>query len=67
MALTKVLLLFGLVALTIITMSGGNPKHDAYGFSNWGNTPMLAYYTEGSTGRFLGWWKIVVYCAFSTV
>lgn len=65
MAGTKILLLFGLVLLTLITMSGGNPKHDAYGFSNWSNGAMLEYYTTGATGRFLGWWKVVIYCGFS--
>ncbi|KAH8893576.1 proline permease [Thozetella sp. PMI_491] len=66
MAVTKVLLLAGLVLLTIITMSGGNPHHDAYGFRNWGNgNAILEYYSTGATGRFLGWWKVVIYCAFS--
>jgi amino acid transporter len=32
MASTKILLLVGLCLLTFITMCGGNPKHDAYGF-----------------------------------
>ncbi|KAI0598921.1 amino acid permease/ SLC12A domain-containing protein [Biscogniauxia sp. FL1348] len=66
MASTKVLLLFGLCLLTLITMSGGNPKHDAYGFRNWGDgNAMHAYYTTGATGRFLGWWKVVIYAAFT--
>ncbi|KAI1493314.1 amino acid permease/ SLC12A domain-containing protein [Biscogniauxia mediterranea] len=66
MASTKVLLLFGLCLLTLITMSGGNPKHDAYGFRNWGNgDAMHAYYTSGATGRFLGWWEVVIYAAFT--
>lgn len=57
MASTKVLMLVGLVLLTLITMSGGNPQHDAYGFRYWGNgNAMHAYYAEGDTGRFLGWW-----------
>lgn len=57
MASTKVLMLFGLVLLTLITMSGGNPRNDAYGFRHWGNgNAMHAYYAEGDTGRFLGWW-----------
>ncbi|KAI0003573.1 proline permease [Xylariaceae sp. FL0662B] len=66
MASTKVLLLFGLCLLTLITMSGGNPQHDAYGFRNWGNgEAMHAYYTDGATGRFLGWWKVVIYAGFT--
>ena len=57
MASLKVLLLIGLVLITLITMCGGNPKHDAYGFTHWkhGNH-MHSYYASGGTGRFLGWW-----------
>lgn len=36
MASLKVLLLFGLVFITLVTMCGGNPRKDAYGFRNWG-------------------------------
>ena len=54
MSITKVLLLFGLVSFTFISMVGGNPKHDAYGFRAWkdGNA-MHSYYAEGATGRLL--------------
>lgn len=47
-------------------MVGGNPKHDAYGFRTWkhGNA-MHEYYTTGVTGRFLGWWSVMLYAAFS--
>ncbi|KAK8091641.1 proline permease [Apiospora hydei] len=66
MASTKVLLLFGLCLVTLITMCGGNPKRDAYGFRNWsGGNAIHEYYTTGSTGRFLGWWKVVIYAAFT--
>lgn len=66
MASTKVLLLIGLVLLTLITMCGGNPRKDAYGFRNWGNgNAMRSYYTDGATGRFLGWWKVVIYAGFT--
>jgi len=66
MASLKILLLFGLLMLTLITMSGGNPKHDAYGFRSWGEgRAMLSYHSEGATGRFLGWWKVMIYAAFT--
>lgn len=56
----------GLILLTFITMVGGNPKHDAYGFRYWGNgNAMHEYLDAGVTGRFLGWWKVVLYAAFS--
>jgi amino acid transporter len=46
-------------------MCGGNPHHDAYGFRNWGSGAMLEYWTTGDAGRFLGWWRVVLYAAFS--
>lgn len=66
MASLKLLLLIGLILLTFITMVGGNPKHDAYGFRHWKNgNAMHAYYAEGAAGRFLGWWKVVLYAGFT--
>lgn len=35
LALGKVILAIGLIAFTFITMVGGNPLHDVYGFRNW--------------------------------
>jgi len=67
MASTKILLIIGLCLLTFITMVGGNPLGDAYGFRYWKNgNAMHAYYTTGVTGRFLGWWSVVRYAAFTT-
>ncbi|KAL8367270.1 hypothetical protein RB599_010319 [Gaeumannomyces hyphopodioides] len=55
MASTKVLLLFALILITVITMAGGNPQGDAYGFRNWGNGNFIhPYRAEGATGNFLG-------------
>jgi len=66
MASTKILLIIGLILLTFITMLGGNPRNDRYGFRYWtdGNA-MHPYYTDGSTGRFLGFWSVVIYAAFT--
>lgn len=52
--------------LTFVTMCGGNPNKDAYGFRNWtqGNA-MHPYYADGSTGRFLGIWISVRYAVFT--
>ncbi|KAL2004634.1 hypothetical protein VTN00DRAFT_3370 [Thermoascus crustaceus] len=62
----KALLIIGLVLLTFITMVGGNPKHDAYGFRYWKNGNALhEYYATGSLGRFLGWWTCMRYAASS--
>ncbi|KAL4968239.1 putative proline permease [Aspergillus stella-maris] len=65
MASTKVLLIIGLVLLTFITMVGGNPKHDAYGFRNWTDGVMFEFYTDGDTGRFLALVNVIIYAAFS--
>lgn len=47
MASTKVLLLIGLILLTFITMLGGNPKDDRYGFRYWTNgLAMHPYYIQ---------------------
>jgi amino acid transporter len=65
MASTKIILLFMLVLITLITMAGGNPKGDAYGFRSWNDGAMHPYYAEGSTGKFLGVWSVMIYAAFT--
>ncbi|KXJ92581.1 proline permease [Microdochium bolleyi] len=66
MASFKVVLLFGLCFLTVVTMAGGNPQRDAYGFRNWGDGNFMhPFYTDGPTGNFLGWWEVVIYAAFT--
>lgn len=65
MASLKLLLLVGLILLTFITMLGGNPKHDRYGFRYWEHGAMHEYHSTGATGRFLGWWKVVLYAGFT--
>ena len=47
-------------------MCGGNPQGDAFGFRYWKNPgPMNAYLTEGSLGRFAGFWSTFVAAAFA--
>lgn len=46
-------------------MAGGNPKGDAYGFRNWKDGAMHEYYAKGPAGKFLGWWSVVIYAAFT--
>lgn len=51
----KVILIMILFSFTFITMVGGNPQHDAYGFRYWKNPgPMAEYHTTGNLGRFEG-------------
>ncbi|KAF1974930.1 general amino acid permease-like protein AGP2 [Bimuria novae-zelandiae CBS 107.79] len=51
----KVILIFMLYCFTFITMVGGNPRNDAYGFRYW-NKPgsMRAYLAPGTKGEFEG-------------
>ncbi|KKK25402.1 putative proline permease [Aspergillus ochraceoroseus] len=65
MASTKVLLLIGLILITFVTMLGGNPNHDRYGFRHWKRGVMYEFYTDGDLGRFLGWLNVVIYAGFS--
>lgn len=51
----KVILIMILFSFTFITMVGGNPQHDAYGFRYWKNPGAFAEYLHtGSLGRFEG-------------
>lgn len=44
-----------LFIFTFITMVGGNPQHDAYGFRYWNNPGAFAEYrSTGTEGRFEG-------------
>lgn len=63
----KVILIFILFAFTFITMVGGNPSHDAFGFRSWNQSGAFAEYSsEGSLGRFEGFlgalWIAVFTC-----
>lgn len=51
----KVILIFMLFSFTFITMVGGNPQKDAYGFRHWKNPgPFAEYLSTGDLGRFEG-------------
>lgn len=63
-AALKMVFLFSLMLFTIIMMCGGNSKHDAFGFRNWNSQPLFKeYYTNGRTGRFLGFLQSIAYAA----
>lgn len=65
-SMIKVLLIVGLMLFALISMCGGNPRHDAYGFQHWKEGGLFReYLTTGSTGKFLGWWNVLIYAAFS--
>jgi len=64
-ALFKVLLILGLLLFTFISMLGGNPERDRYGFRYW-KTPgsFAALYYDGKLGRFLGFLQCLIEAAF---
>ncbi|WVQ80905.1 hypothetical protein IAT38_003012 [Cryptococcus sp. DSM 104549] len=65
-SLFKIFLIVGLICFTFITMVGGNPAHDAFGFRYWKNPgPMNSYLVEGAKGRFLGFWSVFVQAAYA--
>ncbi|KAL2398024.1 General amino acid permease AGP2 [Exophiala dermatitidis] len=64
----KVLLILMLFLFTFITMVGGNPAHDAYGFRYWKNPgPMAEYHTKGDLGRFEGFLAALWSASFTVV
>ncbi|KAJ3934810.1 MAG: general amino acid permease AGP2 [Lentinula lateritia] len=61
----KVILAVGLIFFTFITMVGGNPIHDAYGFRFWDCAPFAEYIRTGSLGRFLGFLSCLIQASFT--
>ena len=57
-----------LFSFTFITMVGGNPQHDAYGFRYWKNPGAFAeHHTTGSLGRFEGFLAALWSASFTVV
>ena len=66
LALGKVLLIVGLITYTFITMLGGNPLHDRFGFRYWRDPGAFAeLYKTGSLGRFLGFLQCLIQASFT--
>ncbi|KAI1341770.1 putative general amino acid permease [Xylariaceae sp. FL0016] len=66
MSIFKVLLILGLIAYTFITMVGGNPLHDVYGFRYWYSPgAFVEHLASGGTGRFLGVVSCIIQASFS--
>lgn len=66
LALGKVILIVGLILYTFITMLGGNPLHDRFGFRYWRDPGSFAeYYKTGSLGRFLGFLQCLIQASFT--
>jgi yeast amino acid transporter len=64
----KVILIFLLFSFTFVTMVGGNPQGDAYGFRYWNNPGAFAeYISTGSLGRFEGFLSALWSASFTVV
>lgn len=64
----KVCLLLMLFSFTFITMVGGNPQGDVYGFRYWNNPgPFATYRSDGDSGRFEGFLAALWSAAFTCV
>ncbi|KIW48926.1 uncharacterized protein PV06_01482 [Exophiala oligosperma] len=64
----KVILIFSLFFFTFITMVGGNPQHDAYGFRNWEHGGAFREYIgTGDLGRFQGFLAALSSAVFTVV
>ncbi|KAF1956077.1 hypothetical protein CC80DRAFT_492368 [Byssothecium circinans] len=65
-ALGKVLLIIGLIIFTFISMLGGNPIKDRYGFRYWKNPGSFnELYRPGNLGRFLGFLQCLIQASFT--
>ncbi|KAF2856414.1 hypothetical protein T440DRAFT_384706 [Plenodomus tracheiphilus IPT5] len=65
-ALGKVLLIIGLLFFTFISMLGGNPEKDRYGFRYWKNPGSFTeLYYDGQLGRFLGFLQCLIQASFT--
>ncbi|KAF5577129.1 arginine permease [Fusarium pseudocircinatum] len=62
----KLILIFILFAFTLITMVGGNPEGDAYGFRHF-STPFATYLSTGDLGRFEGFLAALFTASFTVV
>lgn len=66
LSIFKVVLMIGLFFFTFITMLGGNPIHDRYGFRYWDKPgAFVEHLSTGNTGRFLGILSCMYQASFS--
>ncbi|KAI6284415.1 hypothetical protein MCOR27_002770 [Pyricularia oryzae] len=64
----KLLLIVMVFCFTFVTMVGGNPQNDAYGFRNWMVVSAFKEYIgQGDTGRFQGFLAAVYSAGFTVV
>ncbi|CAJ2508902.1 Uu.00g139280.m01.CDS01 [Anthostomella pinea] len=68
LSIGKVVLICILFMFTLVTMSGGNPQHDAYGFRYWQTPGAFAEHIhKGALGRFEGLLGAIFSAGFTVV
>ncbi|PLB46228.1 hypothetical protein P170DRAFT_467331 [Aspergillus steynii IBT 23096] len=68
LSIFKIFLMLGLIMYTFVTMVGGNPRHDVYGFRYWRDPgAFVSYLVPGDTGRFCGVVASMVQASFTMV
>ncbi|CAH2351252.1 general amino acid permease Agp2p [[Candida] railenensis] len=66
LSIGKVILASGLIIFTFITMVGGNPEHDVYGFRYWKDPGVMnTYWSTGDLGRFQGFLACLIQACFT--
>lgn len=62
----KILLIIGLIIAGIVVDCGGGPDHEYIGFRYWRDPgPFNTYLSEGTTGRFLGFFSTLISAAYA--
>ncbi|KAI1624333.1 amino acid permease [Exophiala viscosa] len=63
----KLITIFGLLIISLVIVLGGGPTHDRLGFRYWKNPGAMKPLppATGDTGRFLGFFSVLVYAAFT--
>lgn len=69
LSISKLIMCIGLLIFTLVTMCGGNPQHDAFGFRHWhaAGGPIAEYIHTGSLGRFQGFLQGLFSACFTVV
>ena len=66
LALGKIILIVGMIAYTFVSMLGGNPQHDRFGFRYWRDPGSFApLYKDGALGRWLGFLQCFILASFT--
>ncbi|KAI5831862.1 hypothetical protein K523DRAFT_414646 [Schizophyllum commune Tattone D] len=63
--LLKSMLVVILVITSLVVDVGGGPSHEFIGGRNWRPHPIKDYLVDGSTGRFLAVWSVLINAAFA--